>query len=184
MKPLRIPFAVVVMAGLLSLAAASSYAHQRADLTVAKPAEDAVVDGDAVELVVTASSSAALAEASFTITLDGTPVDTTGTVGAGSVFTTFSLRGGASLMVRLFPVPAGTHELRLAYERDADNIKPEVVRRFTTVVPSSGASIDPSSAGSKGSGVPLPWLAIGGLFLLGVSVATVLLRRERAQSGE
>ncbi|HVE62621.1 MAG TPA: hypothetical protein VNB94_02295 [Mycobacteriales bacterium] len=175
---------VLAVTGLLGVMVAPADAHQRADLVVTKPAEGASVPGDAVDLVITASPGAALAESSFTITLDGKVVDNTGRLGADSVFTSFSLRAGASLMLRLTPVPLGPHELRIAYERDADNLKPEVVRRFTTAASTAvPAAPAPSTSAAEGSGVPLPLLVIGGLAALGAGVASVLVRRERTQPG-
>ena len=171
--------------GLLGLVAAPAQAHQRADLVVTKPGEGASLTGDAVDLEISASEGAALAESSFTITLDGKAVDNTGRLDAGSVFTSFSLRGGAALALRLAPVPPGAHELRLAYARDADNLKPDVVRRFTTVASTSGPSVSASgTTAAKGAGgVPLPLVAIGGLAALGAGVAAVLVRRARTQPG-
>jgi len=175
--------------------AGPSYAHQRADVMVVSPAEGATVDGDSVEVVVAASSAAALAEAGFILTLDGDPIDSTGAVGTSSVFTTFSLRSGSSTTLRVSPVPPGPHELRLIYDKDGDNVKPDVVRRFTRVGGSPSATISPmpsasssdnvGTAESRRRAVVIPWAyLLGGAIVVGAGIVVLRRRRERAQSGE
>ena len=144
---------------LLAAAAAGAppvAAHQRAELAVTSPAEGAVVVETAE--VVVAASGGALARTDFSMALDGLSVDTSGRLGVGSVFTTFSLAAGEQLRLDV-EVPSGVvdHELRVVYARDADDPRPDVVRRFRST---AEASAEDTSAGeSRRERRQGPWAA-------------------------
>lgn len=144
-------------------------AHQRAALSVVRPAEGALVAGDRVEVVV-AASGGQLAGVDFTMQLDGQPVDTSGAVGVVSLFTTFSLTAGKRTTVRVAVAQPGEHELRLVYGADGDDPQPDVVRRFRT---SDVTLVEPT--GSRWA-LPLLVAAVAAAAVFG---ATVVVRRRR-----
>lgn len=191
---------VLVAAGWLGLAAAPALAHQRADLAVTVPVEGADVTGPVVDVVVVASSGSALAEAVFTLTLDERPVASDGSVGSGSIFTSFSLRAGETLRLPLQAVSPGAHELRLAYQADPDDPRADVVRRFTVTGSSAASSSAPSSSdpapsptrrdgNGEGEFRPVGAVSAGIVALVLIAAAAVVVvvvsrRRGGAHSGE
>ncbi|HVE98801.1 MAG TPA: hypothetical protein VNA12_06455 [Mycobacteriales bacterium] len=177
--------AAVVIALLLAIGGApGATAHQRATLALTAPVEGAVVRGTGVDLVLTASGTAALAAVEFGIRLDGAPVDTSGAVGSDSVFTTFSLRTGSDLRLRVSPVRPGHHELRIVHTRDPDDPRGDLVRRFTSTSPPAAGPTATGSRGeatASGEGWGFGWFTLA---LVGVCCGGVLwlVRRRRGPS--
>lgn len=150
----------------------SVLAHQRAELVVESPREDERISSDTVELVVTAAGGA-LSSVDFALRLDGEPVDTSGEVGTGSVFTAFTLAAGSRVRLSVPAGDDGEHELRVVFAADPDNPRADLVRRFET---GPGGEFSPV--------VPIQESLVGRLLLLaglaGVATLAVLgLRRRR-----
>ncbi len=165
---------LLLLVAIVALTGAGSpaSAHQRATLTIESPAEGSTVGAGRVEVVITASGGA-LAAVDFAVHLDDQPVDVTGDLGSGSVFTAHSLRAGAREQLSVPVADSGEHELRLVYAADADDPRPDVVRRFT-------ADDSIGSVSVSGGGVSIAWpVVLAAAALIG---AAVVVRRRRLRA--
>lgn len=147
---------------LVVLAAAPASAHVPARVRIAQPAEDARVVGGSVRVVLVGDGGSSAA--SFSLRLDGQPLDASGRV--GGVFRTMSVRPDEQTSVTV-PVRPGRHELVLLPDRDSDSTSPVQTRTFRVVAAES----------SGGAG---PALAFAGLAVVVAVGAAVAVRRRAA----
>jgi hypothetical protein len=131
----RVPALLLAFAFVATPAAA----HVSPRLRVAAPEDGARVSAGTVRVVVVGEGGDGAGL--FTMTLDGTLVDTTGKV--GGTFTTLSVPAGGQTVVKVHVAP-GEHEIRLAQAADPDNSgapQPPVQVRFTAVDEGGGAGM-------------------------------------------
>ena len=148
---------------MLALAAPAS-AHRRTTVSVLNPQPGARVEQSFV-VALTAFGGDAAAE--VRVLIDDKLVDSDGTVGSGSLFTTFRVVPGGMTRIPISGLEPGQHILRIEYIADVDDPKPELVRPFTVV-------------GDPDDGVPRLLVLIGSAVgLLVIAFLANLRRRAR-----
>lgn len=157
--------------------AAPAAAHERATARIDLPAEGAVVTGDTVEVVLRASASGTPAE--FRLLLDGRPVDETGAVGGGALFTTFRMPPGTSKRLLLRLASAGPHTLRLEPTPHADRPEPPIVRGFSSRAAPTASPTPTAHHGGDGDDHTVHFATVGGVLVAGAAAAVYYARKGR-----